>query len=199
MAKRPNILFMMADDHRHHAIRAFGDRTVETPVMDRLISRGTSFTQTRHTGSLSAAVCMPARAALHTGNHPFHSCMATGITTPGNWHDQGTLRPELTTMAEAFRNASPRHTDRALPGPLNLEQIPDLAARGHKRLAYFYERMNEALADRDFLVGESLTQADIDLRVVCDFAAIVKQKVPEDCPHLAAHQQRVAALIPLQV
>lgn len=105
----------------------------------------------------------------------------------------------FTAVAEAFRNASPRHVDRALPGPLDLEQIPELAARGHKRLAYFYERQNAALNGRDFLVGDRLSQADIDLRVVCDFAAIVKQKVPEDCPSLVAHQQRISEAIPLQV
>ncbi len=100
-------------------------------------------------------------------------------------------------IAEVFRNTSDRFVDRALPGPLNLKQIPALEDRGRKRLAYYYERMDQALNGRDFLVGDSITQADIDLRVTCDFAAIIRQKVPEDCAHLAAHQQRISELIPV--
>ena len=101
-------------------------------------------------------------------------------------------------VAEALRNSSERFINRAQPGALDLEQIPELVPRGKKKLAFFYDQVEAELQDRDFLVGDELTQADIDLRVVCDFAAIIKQKVSETCPALAAHQQRVTELIPLQ-
>jgi glutathione S-transferase len=125
------------------------------------------------------------------------------LGTPGQMqaevlsHMHFILLSGLQSIAEALRNGSEGFKDRALPGPLNLEQIPELVPRGRKRLAHFYETMNATLQDKEFLVGGVLTQADIDLRVICDFAAIIRQKVPEDCPNLAAHQQRVAELIPL--
>ena len=38
-----NIVFIMADDHRHDAIAACGDPTVKTPHLDQLIASGTHF------------------------------------------------------------------------------------------------------------------------------------------------------------
>lgn len=109
----------------------------------------------------------------------------------------GIFNSGFASVAEVLRNSLPAFANRALPGPLDLEQIPALADRGRKRLAHFYQTMNEILSGRHFLVGEHLTQADIDLRVTCDFAAIIRQKVPPECEALAAHQHRVSELIPL--
>ena len=39
---RPNIVFLIADDHRHSAINALGDAQVDTPNLDSLIHEGTS-------------------------------------------------------------------------------------------------------------------------------------------------------------
>lgn len=36
-AERPNVVFLIADDHRGDAIRVFGDETVHTPVLDSLV------------------------------------------------------------------------------------------------------------------------------------------------------------------
>jgi len=41
---RPNILFLFADDYCFEALHALGDRVVETPNLDRLVARGTTFT-----------------------------------------------------------------------------------------------------------------------------------------------------------
>lgn len=75
MPSRPNILFMIADDHRFDAIGAMGNATVQTPVLDSLMARGTTFRQTHIMGSLVGAVCVPSRAAVLTGANLFRSGM----------------------------------------------------------------------------------------------------------------------------
>lgn len=75
MPSQPNILFMIADDHRFDAIGAMGDATVQTPVLDALMARGTTFRQTHIMGSLVGAVCVPSRAAVLTSASLFRSGM----------------------------------------------------------------------------------------------------------------------------
>ena len=70
---RPNVLFMIADDHRWDAIGGMGDPTVQTPTMDALMTRGTTFRQTHIMGSLVGAVCVPSRAAVLTSANLFRS------------------------------------------------------------------------------------------------------------------------------
>ena len=73
MSSQPNVLFMIADDHRWDAIGGMGDPTVKTPTMDALMARGTTFRQTHIMGSLSGAVCVPSRAAVLTSASLFRS------------------------------------------------------------------------------------------------------------------------------
>ena len=75
MPSKPNILFMIADDHRFDAIGAMGDATVQTPILDSLMARGTTFRQTHIMGSLVGAVCVPSRAAGLTSASLFRSGM----------------------------------------------------------------------------------------------------------------------------
>ncbi|MSU73431.1 MAG: sulfatase [Opitutus sp.] len=70
---RPNILFVVVDDHRADAIGALGHATVQTPVLDGLVRRGTAFTRATIQGSLMPAVCAPSRACLLTGNGVFRA------------------------------------------------------------------------------------------------------------------------------
>jgi arylsulfatase A-like enzyme len=70
---RPNIVFMIADDHRYNAIHALGNAEVRTPHFDQLVHQGTALTHTYIMGSTSGAVCMPSRAMLLTGRSLFHS------------------------------------------------------------------------------------------------------------------------------
>lgn len=85
----------------------------------------------------------------------------------------------LMAVAEVLRNGSPRMKDRALPGPDNYAQIPELAARGQARLARFFAVLDEALAGRDFLAIDRFSLADITALVLVDFAKWVKV-VPQD-------------------
>lgn len=103
----------------------------------------------------------------------------------------------LMSIAEVLRNGyAPGFENRALPGPLNVAQIPELIERGRAKLAFFFDSMNSELEGKDFLVGNAVTQADVDCFIVCNFAAIIKQKLDaEQHPALAAHKERIGKLL----
>ena len=60
--KRPNILVLLTDDQTFSTIHAWGNGTIQTPNMDRLVSRGISFTQTHVMGGFNGAISQPSRA-----------------------------------------------------------------------------------------------------------------------------------------
>ncbi len=62
-APRPNVVFIMADDHAAHAISAYGSRVNATPNLDRLAREGMLFRNAFVTNS----ICTPSRAAILTG------------------------------------------------------------------------------------------------------------------------------------
>jgi len=64
---RPNILFIEADDHSYEAIRAYGYLDIDTPNLDKLVRRGTSFTHAYNMGAWHGAVCVASRTMLTTG------------------------------------------------------------------------------------------------------------------------------------
>jgi glutathione S-transferase len=90
----------------------------------------------------------------------------------------------LMAIAEAMRNAAPSMARRALPGPVNYEQIPALAERGRARLLQFFVNLNDRLHGRDFIATERLSIADITAVVAVDFARVVKVKPGDEHPHL---------------
>ncbi len=102
----------------------------------------------------------------------------------------------LMSVADTLRNRSAAFKDRALPGPSPVEQIPQLEERGRYRLHQFWDRLEAQLQGRDFLVGETLSLADIDAWVVVDFAGWVKESIPEQHPRLRSWHQRVSAQLP---
>lgn len=97
--------------------------------------------------------------------------------------------------AEALRNGSPGMAHRALPGPHDLEQIPELAQRGLQRLPWFFEDLDARLEGREFIVGDALSQADIDAFVVCSFSRWVKAEPDERLSNLASWRAQVQALL----
>jgi glutathione S-transferase len=82
----------------------------------------------------------------------------------------------LYAIAEALRNASPAMVNRALPGPINYEQIPALAERGQRRVQQFFDTLDQQLAGRDCIAGEGFSIADITAIVCVDFARVIKQR-----------------------
>ncbi len=90
----------------------------------------------------------------------------------------------LVAIAEALRNSAPAMANRALPGPVDYPQIPDLAARGLLRVQHFFDMLNERLAGRDFIAAGQLSVADITAVVAVDFARVVRIKPGEQHVHL---------------
>jgi glutathione S-transferase len=96
-------------------------------------------------------------------------------------------------IAGMLRNRSEAFRDRALPGALDLPQIPELVDRGMLQLGHMLPKIDAHLADSTWLAGDNFTFADIELLVGVDFLAWVKQSVPEDCTHLKAWYERASA------
>lgn len=65
LPKRPNIIFMMSDDHAYQAISAYSNHLIETPNIDRIANEGIKFTNACVTNS----ICAPSRATILTGKH----------------------------------------------------------------------------------------------------------------------------------
>lgn len=99
------------------------------------------------------------------------------------------------TMAVAgmLRNKSKAFSNRALPGALDLPQIPELVERGKLQLDFFLPQIDAELAKRPWLAGDNFSFADIDLLVAVDFMGWVKHKIPEDCSHLLGWYNRAKA------
>lgn len=63
--KRPNIVFIMSDDHAYQAISAYNPALLQTPNIDRISREGMLFTNACVTNS----ICAPSRAVILTGKH----------------------------------------------------------------------------------------------------------------------------------
>ncbi len=90
----------------------------------------------------------------------------------------------LHAVAEVLRNWSPGFRDRALPGPVDLAQIPALVERGRKRCNQFFDRIEQQLGHSKFLASERFSLSDIDLLVTVDFAGWVEIDPTADRPRL---------------
>lgn len=67
--RRPNIVFIVADDLGYGDLGCYGQKKIRTPNLDRLAAEGMRFTQ-HYSGN---AVCAPSRCVLMTGRHPGHA------------------------------------------------------------------------------------------------------------------------------
>jgi glutathione S-transferase len=85
----------------------------------------------------------------------------------------------LLAIAESMRNSAPAMANRALAGPVNYAQIPELAQRGLARLQKFFADLDDRLAGRDFVAADRFSIADITAVVAVDFARVVKVKPAE--------------------
>jgi len=98
----------------------------------------------------------------------------------------------LMAIAEVLRNTSPAMANRALPGPVNYVQIPQLGERGLARLQQFMLTLNERLATRQFIAANQFSLADITAVVAVDFARVAKVKPDERHPHVQRWRAEMA-------
>jgi choline-sulfatase len=86
---RPNIVFILSDQHASNVLGCYGDDIVQTPNLDRLAAEGVVFENT-YTPS---PICVPARMSLLTGRYPYRqSC----------WTNSDALNSDIPTTAHAL-------------------------------------------------------------------------------------------------
>ncbi len=96
-------------------------------------------------------------------------------------------------IAEAMRNSAPAMAGRALPGPNDYAQIPELAARGRDRLDHFLERFERHMMGRDWVATQHFSLADITAAVALDFARVLRLDAYDAAhPAIAAWRARLA-------
>lgn len=77
---RPNIVFIMSDDHAYQAISAYGHGLNNTPNIDRIATEGAIFNK----GFVTNSICAPSRAVVLTGKHSFVNGKVDNVS-PFNW------------------------------------------------------------------------------------------------------------------
>jgi glutathione S-transferase len=90
----------------------------------------------------------------------------------------------IAAVAETLRNGAKGMRDRALPGPVNLKQIPELVERGRIRVQAFLDRMDNQLVVNTFISGDQFTMADITGFVTVEFAQRLKIPITESQKNL---------------
>ena len=86
---RPNIVFILSDQHAANVLGCYGDEIVQTPNLDKLAAEGVVFDNT-YTPS---PICVPARMSLLTGRYPYRqSC----------WTNSDALNSDIPTTAHAL-------------------------------------------------------------------------------------------------
>jgi arylsulfatase A-like enzyme len=85
--KKPNILFILADDYGYHDLSCMGSKFYETPNIDRISSEGMTFTD----GYATCQVCSPSRASIISGKFPARHGITDwiGAKTGENWRKAG--------------------------------------------------------------------------------------------------------------
>ncbi|WP_373941763.1 sulfatase-like hydrolase/transferase [Polaribacter sejongensis] len=67
--RKPNIIYILADDLGYGDLGSYGQTMFKTPNIDKLVTEGLMFTQ-HYAGN---TVCAPSRSALLTGQHTWHT------------------------------------------------------------------------------------------------------------------------------
>jgi arylsulfatase A-like enzyme len=99
-ARKPNIIFILADDLGYGDLGCYGQKRLDTTNIDRLAAEGMRFTDC-YAGS---TVCAPSRSCLMTGTHTGHTRIRGNSSPTG----RVALRPQDTTVAEVLKKAGYR-------------------------------------------------------------------------------------------
>jgi len=97
--RRPNIVFLMADDLGYGDVGCYGQKLIQTPNIDKLAAEGLLFTQAYAGGP----VCTPSRSVLMTGLHNGHTPARDNIP-----HYHTYLEEKDITVAEVLQTAGYR-------------------------------------------------------------------------------------------
>ena len=103
--RKPNIIYILADDLGYGDLSCYGQRKFKTPNIDRLAEEGMLFTD-HYSGS---TVCAPSRGSLMTGFHVGNALVRGNYETgPHGFGGELPLRPEDVTIGEVLKEAGYR-------------------------------------------------------------------------------------------
>lgn len=111
-ARKPNVIFVLADDLGYKDLGCYGNTFIQTPNLDQLAKSGIRFTQ----AYAASPVCSPTRASLMTGKYPARLGITDwipGRQASGNRPEELLRAPEFqlflpaaeTTLGELFRSS----------------------------------------------------------------------------------------------
>lgn len=133
--RKPNIVFVLADDLGYGDLGCYGQTKIKTPNLDQLAKDGMRFTQA-YAGS---TVCAPSRCALMTGLHTGH-CRTRGNGGGGGPRSNVPLAPEDVCVAELLKKAG--YTT-ALVGKWGLGEEGSTGIPTKKGFDHFFGYLNQ--------------------------------------------------------
>ncbi|HEY6167308.1 MAG TPA: arylsulfatase [Verrucomicrobiae bacterium] len=97
--RKPNIIFILADDLGYGDIGAFGQKLIRTPNLDRMAAEGMKFTH-HYSGN---AVCAPSRCVLMTGKHPGHAFIRNNVQYRKDAEGQYPIPADTVTLPKLLK------------------------------------------------------------------------------------------------
>lgn len=156
--RKPNVMFIFADDQAFETIGALGLTDIDTPNLDRLVKRGTVFSHAYNMGSWSGAVCVASRTMLITGRSVWDANAIyketdkerqAGVLWPqllakagyrtyftGKWHIQ-TDAAKVFDVARDIRPGMPKTVEQSYNRPL--AGVPDPWSPYDRSIGGFWE------------------------------------------------------------
>ena len=86
----------------------------------------------------------------------------------------------FSAIADCLRNSSKAMKNRAITGPDNFGQIPDLAERGRARVRSYFKVLENQLRGKSYMCIDRFTAADIWAFVAVDFTRAIKEPIPNE-------------------
>lgn len=157
-AAKPNILFLLSDDHSYPHLGAYGNRDLRTPALDGLATQGLRFDRM----FVACPQCVPSRATLMTGRSPvsikmvrFTSALPAGLPA---------LPDQLRDRAGYFTGVGGRSYHLDGPPPNGKHAAPVISGvLDGKKLRTFKQRVNfvddGGVKDFDAVLGRFLDVA----------------------------------------
>jgi arylsulfatase A-like enzyme len=133
--RKPNIVFILADDLGYGDVGVYGQTKIKTPNIDALAKAGVMFTQ----AYAACPVCAPSRCSLMTGLHTGH-CLIRGNVRIN-------LRPQDRTVAEVLKEAG---YDTAATGKWGLGEQHSTGTAVKKGFDFFYGFLNQGHAHNSY-------------------------------------------------
>lgn len=99
--RKPNFVFILADDLGYGELGCYGQQKIKTPQLDRLAAEGMRFTDFY----CGCSVCAPSRCTLMTGQHLGHATIRDNMQRGPGLEGQRAMEPGTVTVAQLLKQA----------------------------------------------------------------------------------------------